>query len=257
MSVTEWPASDYAIGSYIQATVAQQYLPKLELKADACVLDIGCGNGSFSKNIIAKIPQGSFWGIDASANMLALAKETLAAYGNIHLKQADATSMNFNQQFDYIVSFWCLQWTSDIKKAYEGIYRALKKGAKFLTIFPTGDDPFWTTYMAVRESGQFPQLNSFKSPVDYRQLDNLQHKLDPIPFKTLKVECHQQEIILPSVDIFRKFVNGIAFYQGQIPEEEVKLINEAMVNVYIKDCQQKYQGESHFDFSIYYVTGEK
>lgn len=253
----EWPADDYAIGSYIQATVADHFLPLLEVKPTDCVLDIGCGNGAYSKKILALIPQGRFWGIDASENMLALAQKTLANYPQMHLQQADVLTMNFTNQFDYIVSFWCLQWTKNIKTAFEKIYQALKPQGKLLTLLPAGDDPFITTYAAVRDSGQFPSLAAYKPTVDYSQLTDLAKKLAELPYTNLQVRRIPESIILPSADTFRKFVNGIAFYQGQIPEEEIKLINEAMVQVYIQECQQKYQGQSYFNFSVYCIQGEK
>lgn len=52
MSRREWPANDYAIGSYIQATVAEEYLPYLNMKPADKVLDIGCGNGAFTKTFL-------------------------------------------------------------------------------------------------------------------------------------------------------------------------------------------------------------
>lgn len=257
MSYMEWPADDYAIGSYIQASIADHFTPLLEIKSADCVLDIGCGNGAYSKKIIKHIPQGAFWGIDASANMLELAQKTLANFPKVHLKQADVLTMDFTNQFDYIVSFWCLQWTKDIYKAFERIYQALKPGGKLLTILPAGDDPFITTFATVRDSGEFPSLKTYKPAVDYSQLQNLQEKLATIPYNSLHVKRIPESIILPSTDTFRKFVNGIAFYQGQIAEDQIKLINEAMVQVYIKECKEKYQGESYFNLSVLCVMGQK
>lgn len=49
MSRREWPANDYAIGSYIQATVAEEYLSYLKVNPTDKILDIGCGNGAFTK----------------------------------------------------------------------------------------------------------------------------------------------------------------------------------------------------------------
>jgi SAM-dependent methyltransferase len=165
--------------------------------------------------------------------------------------------MNFNAQFDYIVSFWCLQWTSDIKKAFVNMLSALKPGGKIFTLFPAGDDPFIMSYYALKDSGQIEALNQFKAPMEYGQLANLAQKLEHVSCKELKVELCKQSITLPSLDVFRKFVNGIAFYQGQIADAEIKHINEAMVQYYDQQCQQKYQGEYQFNFTIYLVTGEK
>lgn len=252
-----WPANDYAIGSFIQATVADHYLSQIDIKPTDRVLDIGCGNGAYTRKILDKVPSGSVLGIDASENMLKLAAEVSKEYANFTLEKSDVHTMNYSNQFDYLVSFWCLQWTSDIKKAFINIMEALKPGGKLFTLFPAGDDPFIMSYYALKESGTIAALDQFKAPMEYSQLADLPQKLKNIPCKELKVELSRQSLILPSLDVFRKFVNGIAFYQGQIEEAEIKNINEAMVQYYDEQCQQKYQGEYQFNFTIYLVTGEK
>lgn len=257
MSERDWPANDYAIGSFIQASVADYYLPRLKITPADKVLDIGCGNGAYTRKILDIVPDGSVLGIDASDNMLDLASAVTKDYANFSVQKSNVQSMNFNNQFDYIVSFWCLQWTSDIKKAFINMISALKPGGKLFTLFPAGDDPFIMSYYALKESGQIEALNQFKAPMEYSQLANLSQKLGNISCKELKVELCSQSITLPSLDVFRKFVNGIAFYQGQIADAEIKHINEAMVQYYDQQCQQKYQGEYQFNFTIYLVTGEK
>jgi ubiquinone/menaquinone biosynthesis C-methylase UbiE len=257
MSHQEWPADAYAIGSYIQATVADRYLDYLTIKPTDKVLDIGCGDGSFSKKIIAKAPQGSVLGIDASKNMLKLAEKTTGSHPNFSTQHADVLSMNYTDQFDYIVSFWCLQWSQNIHKAFANIAHALKKGGRLLTLFPAGDDPYIKSYYAIKESQQFPSLKHFKAPVDYSTFNNLAEQLASIPFNTFKIELIEQSIILPSLDTFRHFVNGIAFYQGQIPDPELKEINDAMVRHYQNECNIKYNDTYQFNFSIYFITGEK
>lgn len=83
--------------------------------------------------------------------------------------------MTFNSQFDYVVSFWCLQWAcANIQKAFLNIINALKTGGKFLTLFPAGDDPFIMSYYTLRKSGQFASLHNFIPPVDYSHLNNLE-----------------------------------------------------------------------------------
>ncbi|MBI2785386.1 MAG: class I SAM-dependent methyltransferase [Legionella longbeachae] len=257
MAKHEWPANDYAIGSYIQATIAENYLSKLKIQPSDKVLDIGCGNGAFTRKILDKVPEGSVLGIDASENMVDLAKDVSRDYPNFSVKKGDVLSMKFISQFDYIVSFWCLQWVNDINKAFANIMKALNDGGRLLTLFPVGDDPFIMGYYAIKDSGQFKSLSNFKPPVDYSVFDNLAKKLKSIPAKQLNVALCPQSIILPSLDVFRKFVNGIAFYQGQLPETEIKEINEAMVQYYEDECQRKYQGEYQFNLTIYLVTGEK
>ena len=253
----EWPANDYAIGSYIQSTVADHYLHLLKLKPSAEVLDVGCGDGSYTTRIVKNVPKGTVLGIDRSANMLRLAQKKMTDYPNFSVQQADVLAMNFDEQFDAVVSFWCLQWCPDHAKAYKKIYDSLKEGGTVFTVIPTGDDPLMTSYYTVKASGQFPSLDNFIPPIDYKQVAELPHILKTLPFKKMEITTPKQSILLPSLDVFRRFVNGLAFFYDQVPDEEIDAINEALVRAYDLECQANYNGEYRFNFSVYLVIGEK
>ncbi|KTD09185.1 methyltransferase [Legionella gratiana] len=258
MPTQEWPAHDYAIGSYIQASIAGDYLKYLDIKPTDYVLDIGCGNGAFSRKILDKFPQNHFLGIDASENMLALAREEFADYPNAKLHHTDVLTLPFINEFNCVVSFWCLQWCAfAIEKAFLNIHRALKENGTVFALFPSGDDPFILSYYKVKESNQFSCLNEFKPPVDYQHFEHLEEKIQKLPFKQIKIERLKHQIRLPSLDIFRKFVNGIAFFQGQVPSEQINLINESLVTIYEQECQEKFAGEHWFILSVYLVQGKK
>ena len=254
----EWPAEDYAVGSYIQAAVADRYLDRVQIKPTDAVLDVGCGDGAYSLKIVKQYPMASFLGIDASENMLSLARKTLAGCPYASVQAGDVTTMSFDRQFDYILSYWCLQWSANaIGVAFEAIYNALKRGGQLLALFPTGDDPFMTTFETVKQSGQFPVLNSFKPPIDYDQLQAVEGIIERFPFKHVSLERQRQLLVLPSLNTFRSFLNGLAFFQGQIPDKDIKDINEAMVNAFAAECHKKYRGEWHFEFIIYCLAAEK
>lgn len=257
MSKYEWPAEDYAIGAYIQATISDQYLDRLAIKEDGKILDIGCGDGSFSTHILQRIPKGTLLGLDRSANMLKLAREKTADYPHFSIQQNDVIEMDFSNQFDWITSFWALHWSPDLVKVYTTIYRALKKGGKLFTIFPAGDDPFVAGYKFVRSTGEFPCLRDFKLPIDFQKIAELPNIIAKIPFETANVEIVEHSILLPSLDYFRKFVNGLAFFQGQVPDDEIDNLNEAMTKAYDLECRKNFQGEYWFNISAYVVTAEK
>ncbi|MCE3044066.1 class I SAM-dependent methyltransferase [Legionella sp. 16cNR16C] len=261
MKTNDWPAEDYAIGSYVQATAAREYLPRLQFKPQDKILDIGCGNGSFTEHLIRMLPNGSILGVDASENMISLAAELSRVYPNFSVKQMDMESLQFEEQFDYIVSFWCLQWSKHLIGVYNNIFRALKKGGRIFLLFPCGDDPFINTAVAVTQSGQFPELRDFVSPVDrsqYSDFDKLKENLNKNGlFSKFHIEKNQHSLLLPSLDFFRKFVRGVGYFQGQVSPPVIDEINEAMVAMYAKECEEKYKGQYYFNFSLYVIEAEK
>jgi len=67
----------------------------------------------------------------------------------------------------------------------------------------------------------------------------------------------EQSVELPSLDIFRKFIYGISFYQGQVPTDRINDINEAMVKVFEEQCNREHEGKLIFNIRFYVARGEK
>jgi len=257
MEKRDWPADDYAIGSYIQATVADFYLNQFHPEPTDAILDIGCGDGSYSVKILKKIPHGTLTGIDASDTMLKLAEKTAQSYPNFKVQKGDALSIDFSNSFDAITSFWCLQWTNNIPLAFEKIFQALKPGGQIFIIFPSGDDAYIKSYQAVKASNIFSELEHFTPPVIYTDPAILEKQLLKLPFTELNIQRIPQSVTLPDLSVFQRFINGIGFYQGQIPADKIASINEAMVQWYDSVCKSKYKGQYQFNFSPFYITGKK
>lgn len=257
METTEWPVSDYAIGSYIQSVVADTYLPHLTIKPSDDVLDVGCGDGRYSLKIIQSFPMASFVGIDGSKNMLNAARKNLAHCPTVSLKQADVMALPFDSQFDYVISFWCLQWAREFKTALQGIHRALRPGGKVLIVVPAGDDPLINTFHHMKASGDFPLLDQFRLPIDYPALNEVLATPDALPFSQSQVAHDFRRIELPSLDTYRKFLNGVAFFQGQVPDPEIHRLNEAMVSIFDKTCRTDQDGKYWFEFTSFCLIAEK
>ena len=73
--MTEWNASEYDRISALQATMAEETLSLLTLQGTERILDIGCGNGKTTAEIAARVPDGAVLGVDASARMVAFARD--------------------------------------------------------------------------------------------------------------------------------------------------------------------------------------
>jgi trans-aconitate 2-methyltransferase len=129
--MTEWNASEYNQLSALQDAMAAEVLSLLQLKSNERILDIGCGNGKTTTGIAERVPQGSVLGVDASADMIAFAKEHWTAdHPNLQFAVADARHLPFKREFDLVVSFNALHWVSDQALPLQGIHQALKSEGK-------------------------------------------------------------------------------------------------------------------------------
>ena len=90
-------------------------MPACSLRGDERVLDLGCGDGTISAAIAARLPHGSVLGVDASHDMVAFAgaRRFRRLLANLAFRVADAAHLSFAGEFDLVVSFNCLHWVLD------------------------------------------------------------------------------------------------------------------------------------------------
>ncbi len=76
---TPWDARTYDRSSEPQQAWASDVLARLEgIARDATVLDVGCGTGRVTEALAALVPDGRVLGIDASSDMVEIARSRLA-----------------------------------------------------------------------------------------------------------------------------------------------------------------------------------
>jgi trans-aconitate methyltransferase len=94
------------------------------------VLDLGCGTGTLTQQIVAA--GANVLGVDASPAMIAEARNR---FPNLQFKVQDATSMHFEQPFDAVFSNAVMHWIRPPEVAAEKIYQALKPHGRFVCEF--------------------------------------------------------------------------------------------------------------------------
>jgi trans-aconitate 2-methyltransferase len=129
-----WDAKDYAKNSQNQYQWAKELIPKLKLRGNEALLDIGCGDGKITAELAKCLSQGRVIGIDSSAQMINLALSTFSKkdYPNLSFQVMDARKLIFQAEFDLIFSNAALHWVVDQKAVLSGVHRILKPSGKLL-----------------------------------------------------------------------------------------------------------------------------
>ena len=129
-----WNAKDYAKNSANQYAWAQELIPKLELKGNEALLDIGCGDGKITAEIAKALPRGRVVGVDSSEEMINLAQSTFPkkAHSNLSFQLMDARKLTFNEEFDNLFSNAALHWIVGQADVLQGVQRSLKTGGRLL-----------------------------------------------------------------------------------------------------------------------------
>src|SRR3954447_20766202 len=77
MTGREWDGKTYDRISGPMENMALPVLGRLELRGDETVIDAGCGSGRVTEQLLERLPEGRVIAVDASAGMLASARDRL------------------------------------------------------------------------------------------------------------------------------------------------------------------------------------
>ena len=125
--------------------IREAAIDRLELQPGDRVLEIGCGPGVNFERVRREIgPEGELVAVDYSPGMIENARARIEEHGweNVHVRQADATTVEFDDPFDAALATLSLTVMPDIHRATEAIYRSLVPGAPLAVVdirpFPRG-----------------------------------------------------------------------------------------------------------------------
>jgi ubiquinone/menaquinone biosynthesis C-methylase UbiE len=103
----------------------------IELKPGSSLLDIGCGTGTLLSELSSQVPDAKLYGVDLSADMLAIADKKLPTSVELKLGQSDALNYRENK-FDIIVSTSSIHAWPNRDLSMQNIARCLKPGGKLV-----------------------------------------------------------------------------------------------------------------------------
>jgi trans-aconitate 2-methyltransferase len=124
---TPWDADAYDRSSEPQQAWAAEVLARLEgIAPDATVLDVGCGTGRVTEALLALVPRGRVLAVDASADMVALARDRLGDRAGVWCE--DALELDLDEPVDAILSTATLHWVTDHDRLWPRLAAALRTG---------------------------------------------------------------------------------------------------------------------------------
>ncbi|KAB0789997.1 hypothetical protein PPYR_04978 [Photinus pyralis] len=202
----------------------------LHWKENCKILDVGCGPGNVTYDyILPKLPRSTkeIIGIDISPDYIKYAelhygKHPIFAYKLMDIVNGDVPN-EYEQHFDYVVSFLCFQQFSNHKAAFEKIKRMLKSGGEMLCYFPTSTKSTelftflakqqkWNQYLCNYEMHCSPYKDSVDVESDVRRfLTDMQFKIVFFNYEERHYEFMDKN--LPSA------VRAIAYESLKIPED--------------------------------------
>jgi trans-aconitate 2-methyltransferase len=122
---TPWDARTYDRSSEPQQAWAADVLARLEgIAPDATVLDVGCGTGRVTEALLTLVPRGRVLAMDASADMVRLARERLGDRAQVWCQ--DVLDLELEEPVDAVVSTAALHWVPDHERLWKRLAQALR-----------------------------------------------------------------------------------------------------------------------------------
>ena len=217
-----WVGADYKNISSPQLVMNQAFIAENTIPISADILDIGCGNGQTSKLLAGKASAGSLLGVDASESMIKAAQNDYSS-GTIKFEVLNAQSLNFENTFDLVTCFFCMQWVQDKPLTFKAIYRALRNKGQFLMAAPRPhphlpgirntlmDKPSWAPYF-----GGYTDPLQYIVDCEYDQYAK-DAGFDVKTYRTDRIPVYFQDY-----ESFFKFMAQMTPHLSRLPTQEKK-----------------------------------
>lgn len=123
-----WSAASYDKHARFVSDLAGQVVEWLALAPGERVLDLGCGDGALTEQLVAA--GADVVGVDASQDFI----DSARARG-LNVQLLDAHQLSFDNEFDAVFSNAALHWMTEPDRVLTGVARALKADGRFVGEF--------------------------------------------------------------------------------------------------------------------------
>ncbi|MGO9121735.1 MAG: class I SAM-dependent methyltransferase [Desulfomonilaceae bacterium] len=192
--------------------LTETLLRRMELQANAQVLDIGCGTGASCLQILAAVPGSRVWGLDNSPAMLSAARSCVEESDRLTFIEGDAARLRdyFDFKFDAIIYSASIFLVPDYRQSLEHARSLLKHGGSVGLTFMDGPYDSENNHLLEMTEKVLKQGLSLKRPVNWGEFESFFTQIFP------KRESWIENFRLPK-DVLKEFYSIPAMSAGIFP----------------------------------------
>jgi trans-aconitate methyltransferase len=225
----EWNAETYHRVSSPQFTWGRRVLDRLPLAGSETVLDVGCGTGRLTDFVAERVPRGQVVAIDASANMLGVARAFLQPrHGRrVTFVRADAAALPVAGRADAIFSTATFHWVLDHDRLFGSLFAALRPGGRLVAQCGGGPNVqrLKDRAAALMNDATFARyFEHWQGPWLYADADATSRRLAAAGFVDIEVDVQPAPTVMPDEAAFREFITNVIChpYLAVLPDGELR-----------------------------------
>ena len=203
----DWDPDSYAANARFVSRLGSRILNKLSPCKGEDILDLGCGDGYLSKEIVNA--GSKVVAIDSSSDFVEAAKKN-----GVDAYLINAHNLTYNKQFDAVFSNAALHWMLDPDSVIKGVSESLKPGGRFVAEFGGIGNVKKIIKSIQSEFANQGFQNFYNNPWYFPSIKEYKNKLEKHNFLIREIELFDRPTKLPSdvgkwLDVFADpfFVN--------------------------------------------------
>lgn len=179
--MSDWDPELYNRFSQYRTEPVTMMLSRLQLGPHEQIVDLGCGTGEHTVELARRTDEGRVVGIDSSPAMIERAlrlHQTLDVdlRNRLHFRLADFRDLEGDREYTVVFSNAALQWASDHRRIFVGVYHALRENGRLAVQMPANENE--TAQFTMRQMATEPPWNATLSAVKTPSADNVLPALD-------------------------------------------------------------------------------
>jgi trans-aconitate 2-methyltransferase len=233
----DWDAGRYHRLSDPQLGWGRRVVARLAPKPGERILDVGCGTGRLTAEVLNAMGEGQVVGLDRSDAMLREAltqSDVRSAVAKLHeashprrlsFVRGDGAALPFVDAFDAVFSNASLHWILDHDAVFASIYRALAPGGRLVAQCGGGPNLKILLARAHRLMGvepYAPHFHSWRDPWEFADVPATIRRLERAGFTCIDVSLESAPTTLPDRGTYAEFLSCVCVrhHIDTLPERE-------------------------------------
>ena len=222
----DWDGAAYQRLSDPQFRWGMRVLDSIPLGGSECALDLGCGPGRLTAELLDRLPRGRVIAVDASPSMIATARELLTPrFGErVTFVESDLLRLELDSVADLAFSTATFHWIHDHARLFRAIHRALKPGGRLVAQCGGGRNLARIRACAdrlIRDAPFAAFFRDWQNPWNYTSPEETAERLRAAGFIEVETGLEETPTTLDGADAFRQFARTVVLrpYLAAIGDE--------------------------------------